>query len=85
MILDKKIIRLPDAENIAFYPISSSQILLYIKNNIIKSKVLSLLQIARCQPLKTEYDCEEIIRISDDMVCLCHSNNMSLKKQKKEI
>lgn len=85
MILEKRIVRLPDAESIFIYPIQNNQMILYVKNNTIKTKILTLSQIARCQPLKIGYDCDEIFRINDDMICLCQSDSMTLKKIDKEI
>jgi len=78
MILKDKVISLPDGDNLSLYPLSEDKLILYAKNTLIKPKLITLSQIVRCQPIKGEYACDAVIRLSNNYICLCRGTSMSI-------
>ncbi len=78
MIFKDKIINLPSGDNLSVYPLAEDKLILYIKNTLVKSKLITLSQIVRCQLVKGEYACDAVIRLSDSHICLCQGTSMSI-------
>ena len=84
MIFKDKIISLPDGENLSIYPLSKDKLLLYSKDTLTKTRLITLSQIVRCQLVRGEYNCDAVIRLSDDYVCLCKGTSISVVKDSSE-
>jgi len=78
MIINDKITKLPDGENLTLFALSDKEMVIYHYKNGIKKKLLSLGKIVRCQSLISDFYCEYIKQISMKHLCLCYKGNLSI-------
>ena len=78
MIFKNRFINLPDGENLSLYVTDDGVVNLYLFNEKIKKKKLSLEGVVRTENEEVDFDCEKIIQLSDKHLCLCLDGNISI-------